>query len=59
MLVLDGGALVHRVTWGKDVTVQDIIDMYKHYIQSRYKSFSSVTVVFDDYIVKFYERSLS
>ena len=51
MIVLDGGALVHRIIWDIGAHFRDIIDMYKHYITSKYKDFSLVTIVFDDYAI--------
>ena len=48
-MVLDGGALLHRVQWEKGVTFGCIVDIYRKYLQSNYKSLNSLIVVFDGY----------
>ena len=44
--VLDGGSLLHRVTWPQDVTYADGISEYVSYIKRRY---CNATIVFDGY----------
>ncbi|KAK3750311.1 hypothetical protein QZH41_001771 [Actinostola sp. cb2023] len=44
--VLDGGALIHRVTWPRGTIYNDVCSLYVQYIQRRY---GSPTVVFDGY----------
>ena len=44
--VLDGGALLHRVKWGKKMTYQDIAEQYVSYVRARYRQ---SCVVFDGY----------
>ena len=45
-IVLDGGALLHRVHWNIPSTFADVIQQYCHYVTKKY---GSVTVVFDGY----------
>ena len=33
--LLDGGALIHRVTWAKKVTYQDIVKQYVGYVRAK------------------------
>ena len=44
--VIDGGALLHRLTWQRGVTYKEIISMYGSYLKKKY---SSAIVVFDGY----------
>ncbi|KAK3105425.1 hypothetical protein FSP39_024991 [Pinctada imbricata] len=44
--VIDGGSLLHRLTWPQNVTYGSIITMYTHYISSRYKN---PCIIFDGY----------
>ena len=52
-VVIDGGALLHRVPWGgstKDlITVSEIVKCYRGTVFSNHRSPSAVTVVFDSY----------
>ena len=45
--VLDGGALLHRISWPKSVTYYEVIDMYCSYVIEKY---GSCSVVFDGYV---------
>ena len=45
--VLDGGALLHRISWLKSVTYYEVIDMYCSYVIEKY---GSCSVVFDGYV---------
>ena len=44
--VLDGGALLHRVPWPRNVPYSDILSLYVQYVTRRY---GQATVVFDGY----------
>ena len=44
--VIDGGSLLHRIPWAKNMTFRAIFDLYLNYITQRY---SEATVVFDGY----------
>ncbi len=44
--VLDGGALLHRVKWGKKATYKDIVIQYVQYVQGKY---GHAHVIFDGY----------
>ena len=44
--VLDGGALIHKVTWAKKVTYQDIVKQYVGYVHAKY---GNCCIVFDGY----------
>ena len=44
--VIDGGSLLHKVSWPKGATYEDITEMYVDYVQSRH---TSATVIFDGY----------
>lgn len=46
-VVIDGGALLHRVTWPRGNTYSSIFSLYLHYMQKRYPRDS--VVVFDGY----------
>ena len=46
-VVLDGGALLHRIPWEKGLTYGAICQMYVKYVASRYGT--DVTIVFDGY----------
>ena len=43
---LDGSALIHKVTWAKKVTYQDIVKQYVSYVRARY---GNCCIVFDGY----------
>ena len=45
-VVLDGGALLHKISWPKSATYRSIFDMYVHYVLRKYKN---AIVVFDGY----------
>jgi len=45
--VLDGGSLLHRVKWPKEMTYIELIGLYLRYVKSNFGS--QVTVVFDGY----------
>ena len=45
--VIDGGALLHRIKWGKKAAYKDIVEQYMYYIRARYGGFSCI--VFDGY----------
>ncbi len=44
--VLDGGALLHRVKWGKKMSYQQIAQQYVSYVRGKY---GQRCVVFDGY----------
>ena len=44
--VLDGGALMHKVRWGKDVTFQELCKQYVNFVR---RKFGDCAVVFDGY----------
>ena len=44
--VIDGGALLHRVHWVKDMKFCDIANQYVCYVRRNY---GSVSIVFDGY----------
>ena len=44
--VLDGGALLHRVLWPRNITYDAICSLYVQYVERRY---GKATVVFDGY----------
>jgi hypothetical protein len=44
--VIDGGSLLHRIPWAKNMTFGAIFDLYLNYITQRYPE---ATVVFDGY----------
>ena len=46
LYVLDGGALLHRVSWSRGVTFKDICDIYVHYVTRKY---GNCVIVFDGY----------
>lgn len=46
MHVLDGGALLHRVKWGKKMSYQDIAKLYVSYVRGKY---GESCIVFDGY----------
>ena len=46
--VIDGGALLYKVTWN-DGTYRDIIKKYVNYVKRKYATFKNVCVVFDGY----------
>lgn len=57
--VIDGGFLLHKVTWRKDGTFQKIFEDYSAYVCNHYSA--NATIVFDGYNidnfgVKSYER---
>ena len=39
LIVIDGGALLHRVIWDVGMSFKDIINKYKIYIKSSFKNF--------------------
>ncbi len=45
-IVLDGGALLHRIKWMKKVTYKEIADQYVRYVDARY---GKCSIVFDGY----------
>ena len=45
--VLDGGSLLHRLTWHKEETFQDICQKYVDYVISKYGT--EAITVFDGY----------
>ena len=45
--VIDGGALLHRIKWGKKAAYKDIVEQYVYYIRARYGG--SSCIVFDGY----------
>jgi len=45
--VIDGGALLHRITWPKKSTYKKIVEQYVCYIQTKYGH--SSCIVFDGY----------
>ena len=45
-VVLDGGALLHKISWPKSVTYKSIFEMYVQYVLRKYKN---AIVVFDGY----------
>ena len=45
-IVVDGGALLHQVSWNKNCFYSEVIDQYCEYLQNNY---GSCIVVFDDY----------
>ena len=45
--VVDGGLLLHRVQWPKQMTYQDLINSYRTYVSRHFPG--NVTVVFDGY----------
>ena len=47
IFVVDGGHLLHAVTWPRPTTYDDICDMYLRYVIKHYQS--TATVVFDGY----------
>ena len=50
LIVLDGGALLHRVQWEKGTTFGQIIENYNRYIRSNYNYLlNPLIVVFDGY----------
>ena len=44
--MVDGGALLHKVRWGKGCSFGEITDMYTNYLR---KNFRNLTIVFDGY----------
>ena len=46
--VIDGGALLHRVIWSKDIKFSVITETYVKYVTRHYND-SNVTIVFDGY----------
>ena len=46
LFVIDGGALLHRVRWLKDVTFDKLCEVYVHYVRQHYKF---CIIVFDGY----------
>ncbi len=44
--VLDDGSLLHRISWEKGATFDEIADKYVTYVQANY---TNATVVFDGY----------
>ncbi|GFR89263.1 hypothetical protein ElyMa_000790100 [Elysia marginata] len=44
--VLDGGSLLHKISWPRGTTYKQIADLYVRYVQTQY---ASTTVVFDGY----------
>ena len=52
LIVIDGGALLHRVIWDVGMSFKDIINKYKIYIKSSFKNFRLVSVVFDGYLLQ-------
>ena len=46
--VIDGGALLHRVRWSKDMKFSSIAETYVKYVTRHYDD-SNVTIVFDGY----------
>ena len=45
--VLDGGSLLHKLTWPKGLTFDEISNLYTDYVQSQ---FGRPVVIFDGYI---------
>ena len=45
-IVVDGGALLHQVSWNKNCSYSEVIDQYCDYLQNNY---GSCIVVFDGY----------
>lgn len=49
-IVIDGGGLIHNVTWNADSRIVDILSQYVTYIDVNYRPYcTSLTVVFDGY----------
>lgn len=48
-IVIDGGALLHKVNWLIKVTYKDILNQYRNFVVKRYGDYSSRHVVFDGY----------
>ena len=55
--VLDGGALLHRVSWPQQVTYQEVGRLYCQYVPWRYGN--QATVVFDGYSSKPSTKSMT
>ena len=45
-VVVDGGALLHQVSWNKNCSYSEVIDQYCDYLQNNYGLF---IVIFDSY----------
>jgi len=54
--VLDGGSLLHRISWQKGQYFGEIINKYTNYVLENFKN---ATVVFDSYINKHTTKSLT
>ena len=55
-IVIDGGALLHRIKWPKNASIDEIIELYISCVQSLIKQFdispgAEKTVVFDGYTI--------
>ena len=48
-MILDGGALLHRIPWNKGSSFKDITGSYLTYLTSNFLSVDTMTVVFDGY----------
>ena len=48
-VVIDGGALLHKVKWFYGSSFADIIDSYVQYIKNRFSKYESVIIIFDVY----------
>ena len=47
--VIDGGALLHKVKWTIGSTFEDVMRSYQDYIQTRFRRYHNVYIVFDGY----------
>ena len=47
--VIDGGALLHKVTWQQKGKYKEVIDQYVRFVRSHYSQYGAVCVVFDGY----------
>ena len=48
-VVIDGGALLHKVKWFYGSSFTDIIDSYIQYIQNKFSKYETVIIIFDGY----------
>ena len=47
--VVDGGALLHKVSWQSNSKYNEVANQYVSYVKTRYKKYAKVCVVFDGY----------
>ena len=55
--VVDGGALLHKVSWQQKGIYKNVVDLYINFVKKRYAGFDTVCVVFDGYTDKWSLKS--